>query len=223
MAPARRKNGAQQSAVDAAAERGIEQDEYEKDAAEAAKLGNGLKPTTREELERRREHKLVGRAPSGAVYRLRQIPMERHALAGGLPGSLLSVALEGQEGLRKVFEEMAEASKPGAEVDPEMVERHGEIREYMDRIVVDSVVEPPITMEDLGDPTRIDADSLIPAPDYEWIVSVAMRGVRFDADGRAMYGVDPLETWRIFRFTHECDAGCTGCSRARAALSEVHA
>lgn len=146
------------------------------------------KPATREELEQRRNGKLV-RAPSGTHYRIRQLNLERHALSGGLPADLIKVALGGAEEIGRLFAQMASTD---GEEEPEVAASRASTREYLDEIVLAQLVEPKLTHADLGDPTDLKADSLLPGIDYQWLVSVAFREVDHDADDVRIWGVEPL-------------------------------
>jgi len=172
-------------------------------------IGQPTKATTRAELEKQRGG-VYATGPSGAVYKLRQLNFERHALNGGLPSSMVSIALEGEAGVQKVFEQLA----AGPSDDPEEKTSYQELREYIDRLVIASVVEPALTIEDLGDPDKLDDDPLVTPLDQQWIVSVAFRSTDEDAEGRRLWGVEPLNRFQIFSHFHDCPEGCEGCARA---------
>jgi len=171
-----------------------------------------LVASSRDDLERKRKG-ILAKGPSGAVYRLRQINLERHALSGGLPAALIQVALEGQQAIGKLFEDMAaeQAAGEGGNNAP--------VREYLDNLVLASVMEPALTRDDLGDPNRLDDDALVPPQDYQWLVSVAFREADTDAEGRRLWGVEPLSTFRVFRDFHGCEEDCSSCEAVRLAFS----
>lgn len=169
-----------------------------------------LAPSSRADLEQKRKG-VVARGPSGAVYRLRQINLQRHALSGGLPAQLIQVAMEGQEAIGAMFEQMARGADGDADQAP--------IRDYLDNLVIASVIEPVLGKDDLGDPGKLDDDALVPAVDYEWIVSVAFRESDVDAEGRRLWGVEPFSRFQLFRDFHGCAADCEGCLGFQAAVS----
>ena len=185
-------------------------------AKQAAITPTTLKPSSRAELERKRKG-VLATAPSGAVYRLRSMDLTRHALAGGLPAHLIQLGLAGKEGLKRVFEEMAEAE--GAE--DEVLERYAGVREYMDKIVLASVMEPELKEADLGDPAKLDSNSLVPGMDYQWIVAVGLREEDYDAQGRRLWGLEPLSKFQLFRHFHDCTEDCPGCLGLSVGLSAV--
>ena len=172
-----------------------------KQTAAARSRGNGSqpKPATLAELQRSRE--LVVLAPSGNYIKVRPLNLERHALAGGLPAHLRQLAIEGAEGINKLF---------GAEDDA--VSSEGEkVRDYLDKLVCDLIVEPELS------PEVID-QALLPA-DYRWAVAVAMGEEDRDGEGRLMWGREPLSRWSTFREEHGCAPDCEACSRVRAAYA----
>jgi len=173
-----------------------------------------LEVSSRSELEGRRTG-IIARAPSGVVYRIRQINFERHALAGGLPGSLLQYVLEGKEGMKQLFEDIAEQQASPEEVS----EEHRPLLEYLDRVVLASVIEPELRPEDLGTPGKIDEDAVLPPSDYQWLVSVAMRAEDYDAEGRRLWGVEPLSRFLLFRFFHGCAEDCESCLGVQASVA----
>ncbi len=183
-------------------------------AKKPPKIAPTLSPSSRADLEKQ-QNGVVARGPGGGAYRLRQINLERHVLSGGLPATLIDVALKGQTGITELFEQLSETE----ELTPEQAERNTEIRDYLDNLVLASVVEPKLTKGDLGDPTQIDADSLLPPLDYQWIVSISFRETDHDADGRRLWGVEPLTRFRIFAQLHDCPPDCQGCFATQLALS----
>jgi hypothetical protein len=150
--------------------------------------------------------------PSGLNYHVRPLNLERHALAGGLPAKLVGIASKGAEGVNELF-------------DPEngnaLAEHGDDVREYLDRLVADVLVEPEIPRDAEGrpDPDTID---LVPPMDYRWLVSIAMGEEDYDGEGRRMWGREPLSAWATFRTFHGCDADCSGCSGMVASLSADH-
>jgi hypothetical protein len=171
------------------------------------------KPSTRTEFEKRKKGRLA-RGPSGLVYRLRQMDLTRHALAGGLPSQLMEAALsdDAGQGLKAMFQDIAKVDGDDG--------RRKETIQYLDRVVLRSVIEPKLEPGDLPDPTDVDtSEALIPADDYQWIVAVSFRATDVDGDGRHIWGVEDLSRFSYFRHFHGCDSNCSGCEAIRLALS----
>lgn len=161
---------------------------------------------SRDALKRIRENPPIVRGPSGATYSIRKVNLERHALGGGLPVNLRRAAMEGVKGLEKLLD--AEDSGDGV----------NETRDYLDGLVLATVVEPQLTKEDLGN-GELDDDPLLPAQDYAWLVKVAMGEEEYDADGRRLWGREPLDRFATFRAFHGCDESCEGCEGFRTAVA----
>jgi hypothetical protein len=168
-----------------------------------------LKATSREELEARKNG-VLARGPSGAVYRVKQVSLQRHALSGGLPQKLRAMALKGAKGINQLF----------AADDTTMTEVGQATRDYLDQLVLAVLRsnEPKLTAEDLGS-GAIDDDPLVPPNDYKWLLEIAMGEAEYDAEGRRLWGVEPLDRWVLFRHFHECAEDCQGCDGVRGALS----
>lgn len=169
-------------------------------AAAKPKSPPSVTPTTLDDLRKRRE--LLVTAPSGAVFKIRPINLERHALSGGLPAKLRDVAQKGAAGVNEVL---------GA--DDERVSEEGEgVREYLDRLVAAVLVEPTLPVDEDGTPDPEAVDLLHPN-DYRWLVAIAMGEEDFDGEGRRMWGREPLSRFATFRHEHGCSEDCDGCSR----------
>lgn len=149
----------------------------------------------------------IVRGPSGATYRLRKVNLERHALGGGLPVKLRRAAMEGVKGLEAI---LGDEETDGSAVN--------ETRDYLDSLVLATIVEPPLTKDDLGT-GQLDDDPVLPAQDYAWAVKVAMGEEEYDADGRRLWGLEPLDRFATFRVFHGCDEDCEGCGGFRHAVS----
>lgn len=143
-----------------------------------------LTASSREALEERRNGKVVI-APSGERYRIRQLNLERHALSGGLPAVLVQIAMEGQAAIGKMFTQIGAGETVNGE-------EAAAVRDYLDELVVASVIEPRLTKDDLGDPTDLKSDALVPPNDYVFLVSVALREVDYDETGERIWGIEPL-------------------------------
>lgn len=131
-----------------------------------------LKPTTLTQLKRTRE--IVCAGPSGHVYRVRPLNLQRHALAGGFPAQLRQIAIR---------QALGESSVSASSEDGELLERAEELREYLDEVVRQVIVEPSLAG---------DALDLLPPVDYDWAVGVAMGTVTEDGDGQPLWGRERL-------------------------------
>ena len=148
----------------------------------------------------RGQRNVTAPGPTGLVYRLRPLNMERYALAGGLPASLREIALKGAEGVADVLTGTQDVIE----------ERGGELTGYLDGLVRQVVVEPDLT--------GVDMDELPPV-DYRWLVAVAMGEMVYDGEGRRLWGKEPLTSYRTFRDFHDCPADCQSCERMVAAVA----
>jgi hypothetical protein len=173
------------------------------------------KASSRTELEKRLKGTFA-RGPSGLVYRLRPMDLTRHSMAGGLPVQLVTAALSEDtgEGLQSLFKDMAKAGSDA--------KKRKETIDYMDKLVLQQVMEPKLQATDLPDPTNLeDTSSLVPADDYTWLVAVAFRATDLDADGRHIWSVEDLNRWATFRHFHGCGEDCGGCEGIRVRLSSA--
>lgn len=165
------------------------------------KVPPSLKPTSREDLEARREG-VVCQGPSGAVYRVRRVNLRRHAFAGGLPGNLVEFALSGDG--RRVLREAADGEKDTLEA----------YQAYLDRLVCATIVDPAITVDDLGK-AELEDDPLIPVVDQEWAQDLAFGRTEDDGLGRRIWGPEPLDSFEsmreYFAKAHACPPECPRC------------
>lgn len=135
------------------------------------------RPITLDELRERQL--LLAAAPSGAVYRVRPLNLERHALAGGFPTALREVAIKQTLGVAVVREQ---------DEGDELVGRAGQLSGYFDELVRTLIVEPNLRDWAPNDPDPI---TLLPAVDYDWAVGVSLGTISTDGDGRRLWG-EPL-------------------------------
>jgi hypothetical protein len=127
-----------------------------------------------------------------------------------MPPALAQIVTEGEKAVAQLFEEL---SKP---VDtPEEQAAKRQTVDYLDRIVLASLLDPALAKEELGDPDDLASDSILPPDDYMWLVSVALRSVEHDADGRRLFGFDDSRVLEVFRVAHECADDCEECTRVR--------
>lgn len=148
------------------------------------KNGSQPNPVRREELEARRGG-VVCPGPSGTIYRVRSLNLTRHMMSGGLPPELLAVAQQASRGLDRAVAEST---------SPEML---AAMREYSDRLVLAVIVEPSLTLADLGDPTNLEDEPLLPAVDYEWALALAEGKTDEDGEGRRIWGPAPPDWFRV--------------------------
>lgn len=144
---------------------------------------------------------VIAPGPSGLVYHVRPLNLERHALAGGLPANLRSIALQGAQAVNDLFD------PKGADA---LAEHGSDVKAYLDRLVADVLVEPEIPRDEDGNPDETVIDS-IPPKDYRWLVNIAMGEEDYDGEGRRMWGREPLSAWATFRSFHGCHEDCASC------------
>lgn len=156
--------------------------------------------TSLSELQRKRE--IVALSPAGFTYKIRPLNMERYALAGTLPTTLRRLALQGAEGVDKMLGSEAES----------LLENGEEVRDYLDRLVLEVIVEPVLDAEHLD---------VLPPVDYRWLVRIAMGEEDRDGEGRRLWGREPLSVWSTFRDEHGCSPDCEPCDRMRRSVAEV--
>jgi hypothetical protein len=163
-------------------------------------------PSTREELERKREG-VVATAPSGARFRIRAVPLLRHALAGGLPQKLRQLALDGNRGITKLLAGSDEQIKDGG----------AQILDYMDEVVLASIMEPELTKDDVRS-GGLSEQPLIHPRDYAWLFAVANADEDRDAQGRLLWGEPPLDLTHVYAEAHGCAPDCEECVQAWSSL-----
>jgi hypothetical protein len=151
--------------------------------------------------ELKRSRVITAQLPSGAWVKIRPPNMELHLVNGGLPTSLRAVASQSSKELnRKLADE-----ETGLESLKEMYD-------YLDRTVRMMIVEPDISeIENL--------DDVFKPVDYHWLLEVAQRETDVDAQGRMLWGVEPLNRWALFRGEHDCDEDCPACLRLQRVFS----
>lgn len=117
-----------------------------------------------------------------------------------LPQSLRNVAL--QEIVDPVREQVARSQINGDTDRPDItLEQVKELFELHKWLVVQTVVDPVLEMDDLPD---------LPQEDLEFLTQIATRERTTDAAGRSL-GTEPLSRWDTFREKHECAEGCEAC------------
>lgn len=160
---------------------------------------NTLKPSSREDLLQASKG-VVAVGPSGAVFRIRAINVERHALAGGLPQSLRRLATQGARGVDKLLS-----------ANEDKVDKAGlKTRDYLDKLVLATIMEPKLQQEDLGTGELDDSPLLHPA-DYKWALNIAFGNEDEDGEGKLLWGRMPINRLAIWREEHDCPEECAAC------------
>jgi hypothetical protein len=149
--------------------------------------------------------------PTGLKVRLRSVTLDELAAEEGLPDTLVRVAvLEQFPG--GVVAEMARETVNGKEGIERARGLSRDMLALRDRLILRAVVEPALEAADL--------DDLDPF-DKAMVAAIASREVDTDAEGRRVWGVEPLNTFRVYLQEHGCDEGCEACGRVVAAFSQV--
>src|SRR5262245_15685657 len=147
--------------------------------------------------------------PTGVQVTIR-IPDVGMLLKGGaVPEKLRIAALAyiSRELTGKVPGLVREEDDGNAIIDEEILADQMRMHDW---IVLQSVVEPQLTEDDLPN---------IPVEDLVMLTEIANRERDTDALGVRL-GVEPLDRWLPFREAHGCPAeGCPACEAARARLS----
>lgn len=141
------------------------------------------KTTTLAGWKKNREHTVM--CPSGTYVTIRIPDLPRMIEAGHIPQHLLDAAI-------------GVAMKPDQEPSLELIKQQ---REFSDRLVMLSVVDPKISESDLED---------IPYEDMEFIVAVSTRQRDLDVLGRHIAGLTDLKEFRQFRQLGEFDTSMEG-------------
>jgi hypothetical protein len=133
--------------------------------------------------------------PSGTRVGLRIPDLAAMIETGQVPNHLLSAAL----GLAKAQNE-EENKIPTPE---ELTENAAQDREFTDLLVLEAVVEPKLTEDDVK-------PGGIPQEDKQFIVALATRQRDLDAEGEHIAGLTKSEKFRRFRGLGEFDTSLEG-------------
>lgn len=146
--------------------------------------------------------------PSGAVVVIRMPNLATLIRNDQLPEALRAAAL------RQAFDDLETVEPMGAEATTEeqrkklLDERYKATKEMIDLqdgLIVEMMVDPPLTLEEV---------QLIPAEDRDMLIEIAQRDRFVDALGVRL-GVAPLSAFREFRELHGCvdrePEGCEAC------------
>lgn len=145
--------------------------------------------------------------PSGMEVKIR-IPNLGLLLEGdALPQTLRNAALT--ELVDPVAAKVARASAEGSAAPAVSLDEVKELYDLHKWLVVQTVVEPTLTIDDLPD---------LPQEDLEMLTQIATRERTTDARGVAL-GVDPLSRWETFREFHRCPEECAPCQKVLDAFS----
>jgi hypothetical protein len=176
--------------------------------AKQAAIPPTLQPSTRADLERKRKGVLAV-APSGTTYRIRKVNLQRHVREGGLSTELKRIALKAVSASQNGGDPMSMMDDGDLE---KFLEAETETKDYNDRIVLATVIEPPLSEEDLGT-GELDDDPMLPPVDYDWLLGVAQGRIIRDAEDRMLWGPEPKHRMEVFQRHHSCDpATCKGCA-----------
>ena len=123
---------------------------------------------------------------SGMVVKIKLPNLPKLIEAGAIPQSLIDVAIDVATNRR--------TERPG----PDVIQQQ---REFTDLVVLETVVEPAITKEDLDE---------IPYEDKEMLVEFATRQRIFDAKGHHLAGMQKDADFRRFHRLGEFDPTMAG-------------
>ncbi len=172
------------------------------------KIPPTLKPSSRRDLEAKRRG-VMAVGPSGSTYRLRKINTARRFENGDVDLSLKRIALKaidtsfGQP--RMNFEALSDDDRDT------LIKSEEQQRDQNDRLVLATVIEPPLSPEDLGT-GELDDDPVLPSVDYDWLLGVAQGKFVADAEGRYLWGPPPRNLLDVFQKHHGCADDCEHCA-----------
>lgn len=149
---------------------------------------------TLDDLRATRE--VVALLPSGYRVRIRPPNMELHALSGGLPSRLRRLATVGAPELNRMLSNREEADEALLET-----------RDYLVAVVREMVIDPDLsslrTFEEL--------DAILLPADFHFLLEIGQRERDYDAEGKRLWGIEPLGRWETFRDVHGCAEDCPAC------------
>jgi hypothetical protein len=149
--------------------------------------------------------------PTGLKVRLRSVTLDELAAEEGLPDTLVRVAvLEQLPG--GAVAEMARDMVAGPEGIARTRELSRDVLALRDRLILRAVVEPALEQADLADLDPFDKGM---------IAALASRERDDDAAGRRVWGVEPLNTFQVFRDVHGCAEDCPSCGQVVERFSQV--
>lgn len=145
--------------------------------------------------------------PTGLKVRLRSVTLDELAADEALPDDLVAVAVNERTGLTAV-----ELARRVSEDTGSAREYSQQILRLRDKLVLRAVVEPDLTEADLDEVDPFDKDM---------VANIASRQTDVDATGRRVWGVEPLNTFQVFRDKHGCVEGCAACEATVLEFSQV--
>lgn len=183
---------------------------------EAATQSPAESVTTRDSWVKRGIHTV--HLPSGAKVQIKFPDLSRLIRSNLLPEGLRAAAL------RQAFDDLempapADATPMTEEQRKTQIEERfkmaQELVELVDFLLLEMMVEPKLTREEVGE---------IPGEDRDMLAAIAQRERSVDARGVRL-GVAPLEAFHEFREFHGCDehgdAGCPSCKALQQRFSSV--
>lgn len=152
----------------------------------------------------RRSREVYATLPSGNLVKIRPTDLGMHALAGDLPMSLREIT-RAQEALEETLQ------NPGKVETPEEKKAREAGADYFLSLIKMTIVEPDFSrVATLAELMEI----LIPA-DTNWLLRVANGQEDRDAEGKRLWGREPLSRWKTFRELHRCPENCEACNELR--------
>lgn len=133
--------------------------------------------------------------PSGHEFLVRPPNMELHALSGGLPSKLRRLSGVNAAELNRTLASEGEGDEALAET-----------RDYLVSVVRLMVVEP-----DLSALSWEEIDAVLLPEDFHFLLELGQRERSYDALGRRLWGLEPLDRWATFRTLHGCAEDCPAC------------
>lgn len=176
-------------------------------ATATQKRANALAPNrTKEQWGKKAVH--IVACPSGMEVKIR-IPNLGLLLEGdALPQTLRNAALT--ELVDPISAQVTRAAG-GGEKPAIGIEEVKDLYDLHKWLVVQTVIEPELELDDLPD---------LPQEDLEMLTQIATRERTTDALGRSL-GVEPLSRYETFRTEHKCATGCEACEKVVGVFSTV--
>lgn len=138
----------------------------------------------------------------GALARLDALPKELAEIA------LLEISREGGAAAALAKDIVAAAGGDDEAADSRVAEGIRRLGELTKRLVVESLIDPKLTYEELDD---------VPEDDLEKLMRIVSRRDPFDSAGRVI-GALPVSDLAAFQETHGCPPDCGHCQEAARAL-----
>jgi len=170
--------------------------------------------TSKEAWVKRGIHRVT--LPSGAVVKIKFPDLSRMLRNDALPENLRAIAL------RQAFNDLDMETPAGPMTDAQRKEQEEErlklareVVEMVDALIMEMLVDPVMTKEEVAE---------IPGEDRDMLNEIAQRERNTDALGVRL-GVAPLSLFHEFREQHGClehePEGCEACQKVQQRLSSV--